>query len=368
MLDLANVKKLIEQSYAARADAEFGRDGTTAVSRLLDGIQQIFQHCPPDQIQEPFLVASFIDSGVSSRFIIEDSSSTDYTDARLAAAQLMVMTAATECLVEIREDGTFRISQVAGDDFDKEPFLGEYIFYRYENGSERIRFRSYNQLIPKVDQALKSNFAVPTYSGLESALQSYSEVALESKCPTLKSVWEGSVDGPRLVLINKPEATMRDSLSHALSIRLGGEASVKPEYNSDESKPVDIRVDWHGSGASALIEIKWLGRSTAKKRSANGSDYTDYDVARARTGSKQLADYLDRNRRFDTNLKPMGYHVVFDARRKNVRGPSDALSREDALHFADSDIDYDPDHHAIREDFGEYVRFFMKPRESHFAA
>ena len=56
---------------------------------------------------------------------------------------------------------------------------------------------------------------------------------------------------------------MRDSLVHALQLVLR-DTSVRPEQNTDETKPVDIRVEWFASGASALIEIKWLGRSTAK--------------------------------------------------------------------------------------------------------
>ena len=104
------------------------------------------------------------------------------------------------------------------------------------------------------------------------------------------------------------------------------------------------------------------------KRSESGSDYTDYAEPRARAGSKQLADYLDRNERFDRNFKPIGYHVVFDARRKNVKGPNDNLPEKDAFHFEDVAINYNPNHFELRDDFAEYVRFFMKPRRSQLLA
>ena len=146
------------------------------------------------------------------------------------------------------------------------------------------------------------------------------------------------------------------------------DANARPEHNTDETKPVDVRVEWFASGASALIEVKWLGRSTAASRQpSRGVTYTEYGPRRAQEGADQLADYLDREARHTSSTKTQGYLAVFDARRKGVQGPFDALSAADALHFANDLLDYDPDHAASRSDFAQPVRFFLNPRKSHFA-
>jgi hypothetical protein len=147
------------------------------------------------------------------------------------------------------------------------------------------------------------------------------------------------------------------------------DANVRPEQNTDETKPVDIRVDWFGSGASALIEVKWLGKSTAKPRTATPTaTYTEYGPPRAQEGADQLADYMDREVRHSHATAPRGYLVVFDARRRNVKSAQDRLSKADALHYAADQLTYNPDHSKLREDFAPPVRFYMKPRESYFLA
>lgn len=367
-ISLPNLKAIVADAYAVHAEREFGEAGTLAVTRLLDGIAQIFFHCPPDNLAQAIMIVASIEHSAVAPSLLIQGSTKSFHGAREAAVEIQTVARAKQCLVELNGDGKFLVTAIESDTLDIESILDSFIVYRYENETDRIRFRGYNRLIPKVHPSLKSSFAKPSHSGLEEALREYAAVASVSRCPKLAEVWEGGVNGPRLVLANRPESTMRDSLAYALSLWLGAEAAVRPEQNVDESKPVDIRIDWYGSAASALLEIKWLGRSTARKQSEAGSDFTDYAERRAREGSKQLADYLDRNERFDRNVKPIGYHVVFDARRKNVMGPGDSLSAADAFHFEHKEIHYDPDHHEIRDDFAPYVRFFMKPRRSQMLA
>jgi len=87
---------------------------------------------------------------------------------------------------------------------------------------------------------------------------------------------------------------------------------------------------------------------------------------RAQEGADQLADYMDREVRHSNDSSPQAYLVVFDARRRNVRGPADALSREDALHYENDVLTYNPDHASTRTDFATPLRFYMRPRASHF--
>jgi hypothetical protein len=218
----------------------------------------------------------------------------------------------------------------------------------------------------RLPSILASVFCNPTLDSLSAALDRYADFARETSCHILATTWEGGADGPRLVLVNKPEAIMRRSLAQALNLMLR-DANVRPEQNTDESKPVDIRVEWFASGASALIEIKWLGRSTAKSRiSTDHVTYTEYDEPRARSGARQLADYMDRQIRNSNATAPRGYLVVFDARRKNVAGFNDPLTQSDAMFYENTVIAYDPDYAAIRPDFDNPVRFYLKPRRSHF--
>jgi hypothetical protein len=117
-----------------------------------------------------------------------------------------------------------------------------------------------------------------------------------------------------------------------------------------------------------LIEVKWLGRSTARSRTpAPEPTYTNYGPPRAQEGADQLADYLDREMRHSDSTATRGYLVVFDARRRSVQGAADPLIEADAMHFANDVLNYDPDHSQSRDDFAPPVRLFLNPRRSNFA-
>jgi hypothetical protein len=110
-------------------------------------------------------------------------------------------------------------------------------------------------------------------------------------------------------------------------------------------------------------------KSTAKSQDpTTGPTYTEYGSPRAQAGANQLADYMDREVRHSHAVAPMGYLVVFDARRRGCKGPADALAESDAMAFANDVIKLDPDHSKTRSDFASPVRFFLNPRKSHFKA
>lgn len=270
-------------------------------------------------------------------------------------------------VVEIMGDGSFRLLALT-DEIDLKALAQTALIYRFDRVAERILAKDHEDFVPSVSPMLMSNFAVPTLSSLEEAFDYYARYVLESNCRVLKDVWEGGVDGPRLVLVNKPESRMRDSLIQALEMLLR-EVTVKPEQNTDETKPVDIRVHWFASGATALIEVKWLGKSTAKPHDPSaGPSYTEYGTPRAQAGANQLADYMDREVRHSGAVAPNGYLAVFDARRKDCKGPTDPLTEADAMAFANDVISLNPDHSKTRGDFAPPVRFFLNPRKSYFKA
>lgn len=287
-----------------------------------------------------------------------------YADVGLS---LVANPAGTHAVVEVLTDGSFRLLTLSNE-FDLKALAQTALIYRFDRSSERILAKDHEAFVPSISPMLMSNFATPTLSSLEEAFAYYARYVLESNCRLLKDVWEKGVDGPRLVLVNKPEARMRDSLAQALELLLR-EVTVKPEQNTDETKPVDIRVSWFASGATALIEVKWLGKSTAKSHDVTaGPTYTEYGPLRAQAGANQLADYMDREVRHSGATAPRGYLVVFDARRKDCKGPEDALAEADAMAHANEIIALDPDHSRTRTDFAPLVRFFLNPRKSFFRA
>jgi hypothetical protein len=330
-------------------------------------VKLIYQRCPPEKVPGTLTVVVGIQATPLAPAVGVLGSPTACFDYADVGRFLVANPADTHAVIEIMTDGSFRVLALL-DDFDLKALAQSAMIYRFDRIAERILAKDHEDFVPSISPMLMSNFAVPTLSSLEEAFDYYAKYVLETNCRVLKDVWEGGVDGPRLVLINKPEARMRDSLAQALELLLR-EVTVKPEQNTDETKPVDIRVNWFASGATALIEVKWLGRSTAKSQDPTaGPTYTEYGPPRAQAGANQLADYMDREVRHSGAIAPMGYLAVFDARRKGCKGPADALAESDAMAFASDAIKLDPDHSKIRPDFAPPVRFFLNPRKSFFKA
>lgn len=367
MINLENVQALVRMAYLPHASDAFGEWGGRAITTLLDGVKLLYQRCPPESLRGTLTVIIGVGATPAAPMIgTWGSPSVHQTYEELGIA-LAGAAAGAHSIVELIPDGTFRSLQLASD-VDIKAAAANALVYRYDNGVDRILAKHHDDYVQKVSPILASNFAYATLNSLEEALTRYGHFALETKCRILADVWEGGVDGPRLVLVNRPESIMRDSLIQALQLLLR-DANARPEHNTDETKPVDVRVEWFGSGAAALIEVKWLGRSTARSRIPTPQPtYTDYGPARAQEGADQLADYLDREVRHTSSTATRGYLVVFDARRRNIQGAANRLSEADAMHYANDVLDYDPDHAEARTDFAPPVRFFLNPRKSHFAA
>lgn len=366
LINLENVQALVRMAYLPHASDAFGEQGTRAITTLLDAVKLIYQRYPPEGLRCTLTVIVGMNATPSAPIMAAWGTPSAFQRYEELGSALAHADAGTHCLIELVPDGTFRFLQL-GADIDLKAAASDALVYRYDNGVDRILAKHHDDYVQKVSPILSSNFANATLSSLEEALSRYSEFVLETKCRILANVWEGGIDGPRLVLVNRPESIMRDSLIQALQLVMR-DANARPEHNTDETKPVDIRVEWFASGAAALIEVKWLGRSTAVPRKPRREvTYTDYGPPRAQEGANQLADYLDREVRHSASTATRGYLVVFDARRKNIRGAADRLNEADAMHFANDVLEYNPDHANSRGDFASPVRFFLNPRKSHFA-
>jgi hypothetical protein len=366
--DIQNLTYLAQRAYLANVRRAFGEGGEDGIRRLLDAVRLTFQRCPPESLSGTLIVVCGIGASPLNPIISTLGALLSPPDYATLGTSLFSNREAECHLVEICSDGTLRCFH-SSNAIDPKGFVTSGVVYVYRDGVDRILAKDFDDVVPKVSPMLKSTFATPTLSDLEAALQYYGrKMAVESQCRILADIWEEGVDGPRLVLVNKPESVMRNSLAQALSLLIR-DTNVRPEQNTDETKPVDIRVEWFGSGASALIEVKWLGKSTAKPRKPTSKlTYTEYGGPRAQEGADQLADYMDRQSRHSGAITaPRGYLVVFDARRLNTKGASDRLTKAEALHFVDEEIAYNPDHSKIRPDFASPTRFFLKPRASWFA-
>ncbi|MQB35123.1 hypothetical protein [Rhizobium rhizogenes] len=366
MFNIENLQSLVTQAYIPHAVEAFGEQGRRGITTLLNAVKLIYQRFPPEKVSGTLTVVVGIDVTPGAPIISAIGTPTVCRDYECVGKYLAQSAADQHVFLEVVADGTFRLFTTPSD-VDLASMAQNSLIYRFEGESERILARQFNDVVPAISPVLLSNFSTPTLRSLEEALRYYGDYVIETRCRILKTVWEGGVDGPRLVLVNRPEATMRDSLVQALELVLR-DVTVRPEQNTDESKPVDIRINWFASGATALIEVKWLGKATAKPQPGTTSpSYTEYGAPRAQSGANQLADYMDREVRHSSATAPRGYLVVFDARRRGTKGAADALPEKDAMAFAHDVIAYSPDHSEIRDDFAQPVRFFMNPRKSHFA-
>lgn len=366
-ISIENLAALVKTDYLGHARISFGEAGSEAIVTLLDSIKLLYQRCPPECLPGTLTVVKGIEATPSSPTISGLGSINRFGDYESLGVAIQCLPSNNHTVVEVLPDGALCMISLLTD-IDLLAVAQTAIVYRYESNSDLIISKGHRDFLPKISNHLRSNFAVPTFSSLEETFRHYAaDLALHSQCRLLKGVWEGGVDGPRLILTNKPESLMRDSLAQALQL-LHRDASVRPEQNTDETKPVDIRVEWFGTGASALIEIKWIGKSTAISKTPGPTPtYTEYGLSRVQDGAKQLADYMDREKRHSNASAPRGYLVVFDARRKNTKSATDKLVKADAIYFEDEGIKLNPDYSKTRGDFASAVRFYMQPRESHFA-
>ena len=109
---------------------------------------------------------------------------------------------------------------------------------------------------------------------------------------------------------------------------------VVREYNLNASKPVDIRVKWMEANKSALIELKWTGKSINNK----GTISTNYTDSRVVEGLIQLKEYMDIDCTDTPNIISKAYLVVIDGRRRNTKETTKKINSEDGLFY--ENIDY----------------------------
>ena len=363
--NVSNVSKLIAMTFYEAAEKTFGPTGRERMLQLTNNVRLTFQQVPPEAIVGTLIFVQPLDGTQDTPLIAALGAPRKVAAFDTLASHLNAKPTSKCTVIEICPNGDLEVL-LSETNIDVALLTDDALVYRYHNETDAFYLGAELRVLPKLATGLASNFASPTLASLDDALARYAKLACPSRCYILEEVWEGDADGPRLVLRNRPEATMRRSLELYLESALRN-VSVRAEHNTDETKPVDLKVVWFGSQAAALIEIKWLGHSVAKQADDNAvTKFTKYGLARAQSGAEQLADYLDREKHSDHEASLRGYLVVFDARRKGITSPSAPLTKDDALYYEQEELSLNPDPSESREDFAKPVRYFMLPRETFF--
>jgi len=357
-IDPLKISDLYMQSnFILEAYKEFGGKGEKCIGIVVDCVRNVFRTVPPEQVSSQILIKKCISDSDS---LVEERGNPLGLE-RLTSDLIDRFKRQENVLITIMPDGLFSVNG-SSEMFRPENHSIDSIVYYYFNTQEGFFVGESYISIKKPNAYLVSIFAQPTYSSVETALDRYSdEVAPDCTCKILEDVWLEGKDGKRLIFSNKPESIMRNSLDQYLSTVLE-EARVKAEQATDDSKPVDLRVDWYGSRAVVLIEVKWIGKSVSKSKSEKQS-YTSHNDSRVLKGADQVIDYVKREKSTLGEKTVKGYLVTFDGRRANLKSEKDELSPEDAWYYLDKDISL-PNEIENNDDFGGHKRVFLNPRVS----
>jgi len=341
------LRKLILSEPLAIAGTKFGDTGTARVKAILYFLKRCAVVAKVGATSDLMIFAPLGDASSLNRARIKDASAFNFSTPRTSELGKLI--------IEIREDGT-------AYEWKKLPpaakvVLKKSIIYRLHSCVETFSIAGKVSPVPKVVENTVSQLFLEVFPSLKEALTAYRDrMARVSKCYILRKVWD---DKKRLWFTAKPEHHMRQALCNYLRTYLRhDELELLPEQNVDETHPVDIKIEWRDINRAALIEIKWLGQSRNPKSKKSTTKYTE---ARARSGAKQLAEYLEGYRQEASSANTLGYLVVFDGRRKGLKPKTTALPRAKGMHYADLEISYDPKYHEERTDFAEPIRMFLEP-------
>ncbi|MDE2692450.1 MAG: hypothetical protein OXI49_18305 [Acidobacteriota bacterium] len=357
-LNPASIREVAGMLFGRHARQAFGDQGDDYLSRLLNGVREFFQTVPPDGLSTTFVFLYRV-SGPSA-YELDDN--LEQLAASLAIRDVPGYRRRIEdvpvLVIEIRRDGLYDLAATP-ESLQLERLSEHSLVFTNERGVDRFVIAGRSTDMPPFVTGARSNFAVPTISDLEEALEKYRREAANVSCPLLADVWVGGRDGPRLVFKNKPESTMRRSLERFLATSMNRNVSVRPEHNTDESHPVDLVVNWFGVRQRALIEVKWLGKSLTG--STDGRRVTTYSDSRAHEGAGQLAGYLDRERSTDPEVALRGYLAVFDGRRRRVVDACTPISPADAWFFENREISLTGNPASEQLGMAPMFRYFLEP-------
>ena len=341
-------KGIVHDQYLIMITDDYGSDGFERMMLLTDAIIKIYRHLnflsfSRIIIYSPFEKASFLESIPNSKPV------------RYYSFQNLSQLSGSQLTIEIRENLDLYVSSEFIPNI--ETIKPNAIVYQWKNHEEVIFGKTEHRPLRRIPFS-DSYFATQTYKQLEVALEDYKvRIARVSNCHYLEDAW---FNNNKIYFKSGPEHFLRDSLRQFLYYQIR-DAEVRPEQNVDSSHPVDMKITWSFTNRLAIIEIKWLGRSL---NHAGDSITQNYTQARAVRGAEQLKDYLDNNKSFAPDKITIGYLVVFDGRRRGSDTIIDGISQDNADHYKNREIEYNPDYSITRSDFAKPVRFFMDAKST----
>jgi hypothetical protein len=258
-------------------------------------------------------------------------------------------------IVEIRADDSPFVWQELPSEISSTIQTG--IVYRLSQSVETFSVNGASMAVPKVIDEAVSQFLLNYFIDLRQALLAYRDsMARTSKCHLLCEAW---ADKNRLWFHAAPEFRLRRALHNYLySYLRHDDIDLREEQNVDDSHPVDIKILWRMENRSAIIEVKWVGKSIDLTTGKIMANYTD---SRARMGAKQLAEYLEGHRQQAAKEDTRGYLVVFDCRRRRLKASMTAVGKAEGFYYEAREIRYRPEFHKKRRDFDEPIRMFLEP-------
>jgi hypothetical protein len=330
--------------HAKMAEVVFGTSGVDALFQIMEVLWRVYRHVEPTRLAGPVIVYRVVESSAPTPFVKQATSCSDMN--------LLIDKMSAGFALEVQASGDILLHGWEAVNIDELRRVA--VVYELRAGQESFLAGDQQKQVIKLDRAAVSQFSVDTFNTLREALRAYAgERIRHSSCPMFDRAW---ADPNRLFFHAAPEEEMRQSLTEFLKVRLGGEYEVRPEQVMDESHEVDIKVTQVLGNRLGIIEIKWLGDSKA----ASGK-LTSHRDDRARKGARQLSDYLDQNKVQAPRHIANGYYVIIDARRRGLREDSMTISKQDALHYENLEIAFDPKFHEFRDDYDPPFRMFAEP-------
>ncbi len=346
-VDLDTLHALVTHEPLAVAGKQFGDAGSERVKSILRFLKQCARHATVHEKSDVTVFALMQpDALVAQRRLEQATAFQPGITAKGSIHQLVV---------EVREDGSpFVWAAIPGD---IGAIVQTGIVYRLVQGVETFSINGAAIAVPKVIPGAVSQFILNYFTELKDALNAYrNSMARTSKCHLLRGAW---AEENRLWFLTKPEYRLRQALHNYLySYLRHDDIDLREEQNVDDSHPVDIKIVWRMENRSAIIEVKWIGKSIDLATRRITANYGD---ARARKGAKQLAEYLEWHRQQAAKEDTRGYLVIFDCRRNRLKETDATVGKAAGMHYHDREVSYAPEYHKEREDFEEPIRMFLEP-------
>lgn len=324
---------------------EHGDVGIEVLKLIMETLTELFNYVDPEISRGPIVVFKTVDPVGRPLSIDNAQTITDIST--------LSQDAGSSFTLQILGSGQLLLWNNLQPNLDE--LAKEAVVYLYQDQVEYFLAGDKKAEVPKVVSSYASMFSRQRFSDLIEALGYYrTHMVRHSTCYIFRDAWR---DVNHIFFINAPEHVMRDSITQFLRSRLRGDVYVRPEQNVDETRPVDIKVDWMFSNRIALIEIKWLGKS----KNENGDITNNYGPSRARKGAKQLADYLDKNVQQSPTSITKGYLIIIDGRRYGTNKHTQSVTPKYGFYYQDAEIEFNPKYHENRDDFERPVRMFAEP-------